>query len=32
LSNPVPALYPATPEFQVMPEVFATGFLIGLEA
>ncbi len=26
----VPALYPEAPEFQAMPEVFATGFLIGL--
>lgn len=26
----VPALYPEAAEFQVMPEVFATGFLIGL--
>ena len=26
----VPALYPESPEFQVMPRVFATGFLIGL--
>ena len=26
----VPALYPEAPEFQVMPEVFATGFLVGL--
>ena len=25
----VPALYPEAPEFQVMPEVFATGFLVG---
>ncbi|MEK6661165.1 MAG: thioesterase family protein [candidate division NC10 bacterium] len=25
----VPALYPESPEFQVMPEVFATGFLVG---
>ena len=26
----VPGLYPESPEFQVMPEVFATGFLVGL--
>jgi fluoroacetyl-CoA thioesterase len=26
----VPALYPESPEFQEMPEVFATGFLVGL--
>jgi len=26
----VPALYPEAPEFQLMPRVFATGFLIGL--
>ena len=26
----VPALYPEAPEFQEMPEVFATGFLVGL--
>jgi fluoroacetyl-CoA thioesterase len=26
----VPALYPESPEFQVMPRVFATGFLVGL--
>ena len=25
----VPALYPESPEFQKMPEVFATGFLVG---
>lgn len=25
----VPALYPEAPEFIVMPEVFATGFLVG---
>lgn len=25
----VPALYPEAEEFQVMPEVFATGFLVG---
>jgi len=31
-SNPVPALYPEAPEFPVIPEVFATGFLIALEA
>jgi fluoroacetyl-CoA thioesterase len=26
----VPALYPESPEFQEMPEVFATGFMVGL--
>jgi fluoroacetyl-CoA thioesterase len=26
----VPALYPESEEFQAMPEVFATGFLVGL--
>lgn len=26
----VPALYPDSPEFQVMPQVFATGFMVGL--
>ncbi len=26
----VPALYPEAPELQAMPEVFATGFLLGL--
>ena len=26
----VPALYPESPEFQVMPRVFATGYLVGL--
>ena len=26
----VPALYPESPEFQVMPEVFATGYMVGL--
>lgn len=26
----VPALFPEASEFQVMPEVFATGFLVGL--
>ena len=26
----VPYLYPESPEFQVMPRVFATGFMIGL--
>lgn len=26
----VPALYPESPEFQLMPRVFATGFLVGL--
>lgn len=28
-SKLVPALYPEAPEFQVMPEVFATGFMVG---
>lgn len=28
-SKLVPALYPEAEEFQVMPEVFATGFLVG---
>ena len=26
----VPALYPESDEFQVMPEVFATGYMVGL--
>ena len=26
----VPYLYPESPEFQIMPEVFATGFMVGL--
>jgi fluoroacetyl-CoA thioesterase len=26
----VPHLYPEVPDFQVMPEVFATGFMVGL--
>ncbi len=26
----VPHLYPESPEFRVMPEVFATGFMVGL--
>jgi fluoroacetyl-CoA thioesterase len=26
----VPSLYPEAPEFQAMPAVFATGFLVGL--
>jgi fluoroacetyl-CoA thioesterase len=30
LSKTVPALYPEAEEFAVMPEVFATGFLVGL--
>ena len=30
VSKTVPALYPESPEFQLMPEVFATGFLVGL--
>ena len=29
-SKTVPALYPEAPEFIAMPEVFATGFLVGL--
>ena len=29
-SKTVPALYPEAPEFQAMPRVFATGFLVGL--
>lgn len=28
-SKTVPALYPESPEFQQMPAVFATGFLVG---
>lgn len=28
-SKTVPALYPESPEFAAMPEVFATGFLVG---
>jgi fluoroacetyl-CoA thioesterase len=28
-SKTVPALYPEADEFQVMPEVFATGFMVG---
>lgn len=28
-SKTVPALYPESDEFQAMPEVFATGFLVG---
>lgn len=28
-SKTVPALYPEAPEFQQMPEVFATGFMVG---
>jgi len=30
LSKTVPALYPESPEFLAMPEVFATGYLVGL--
>ena len=30
LSKTVPALYPEAEEFTAMPEVFATGFLVGL--
>ena len=29
-SKTVPALYPESVEFAAMPEVFATGFLVGL--
>jgi fluoroacetyl-CoA thioesterase len=29
-SKTVPALYPESEEFAAMPEVFATGFLVGL--
>ncbi len=29
-SKTVPALYPEAPEFQAMPQVLATGFLVGL--
>jgi fluoroacetyl-CoA thioesterase len=29
-SKTVPALYPESPEFRQMPEVFATGFFVGL--
>jgi fluoroacetyl-CoA thioesterase len=29
-SKTVPHLYPESPEFQVMPEVLATGFMVGL--
>lgn len=29
LSKTVPALYPESEEFMLMPEVFATGFLVG---
>jgi len=29
-SKTVPALYPESTEFRAMPEVFATGFLVGL--
>jgi fluoroacetyl-CoA thioesterase len=28
-SKTVPALYPEAPEFEVMPKVFATGFMVG---
>ena len=28
-SKTVPALYPESPEFQEMPMVFATGFMVG---
>ena len=26
----VPYLYPESPEFNIMPKVFATGFMVGL--
>jgi fluoroacetyl-CoA thioesterase len=29
-SKTVPALYPEAPQLQAMPEVFATGFMVGL--
>src|ERR1041385_3881194 len=29
-SKTVPAFFPESPEFQQMPEVFATGFMVGL--
>jgi fluoroacetyl-CoA thioesterase len=29
-SKTVPCLYPESPEFTAMPEVFATGFMVGL--
>ncbi len=29
-SKTVPHLYPEAPEFQLMPQVFATGFMVGL--
>ena len=29
-SKTVPALYPESEEFQLMPEVFATGYMVGL--
>ena len=29
-SKTVPNLYPESPEFQAMPQVFATGFMVGL--
>ncbi len=29
-SKTVPALYPESPEFLAMPDVFATGYLVGL--
>ncbi|MEG6509612.1 thioesterase family protein [Methyloligella sp. 2.7D] len=30
VTKTVPHLYPEAPEFQAMPEVFATGFMVGL--
>ena len=30
ITKTVPHLYPEAPEFQAMPEVFATGFMVGL--
>jgi fluoroacetyl-CoA thioesterase len=29
-SKTVPALYPEAPQLQIMPDVFATGFMVGL--
>lgn len=30
IEQTVPRLYPMSPDFQAMPEVFATGFMVGL--
>ena len=30
ITKTVPHLYPEAPEFQAMPDVFATGFMVGL--